>query len=292
MNVIIIFNGLGNQMSQYAFYLQKKALNDKSIFLEFCSDHNGFELCNVFALKTNKNIRYQFLYLIWRILLTEKYPFVFVPLKSILNFFNFKIVKENFDYKFNPEHLKPHKGVHFYQGGWHSEEYFKAEEKAIYKTFQFNVPSDSSNMEVVDLIKNTNSISIHVRRGDYLNKDNLNLFGKVCDKNYFLTAIKKIKERVEQPHFFIFSNDMDWVRENLPCDNTTYVDFNSKQESWKDMYLMSICNHNIIANSSFSWWGAWLNKNPDKIVISPKQFLNDDPGSDIYPETWTKLSNY
>jgi hypothetical protein len=101
-----------------------------------------------------------------------------------------------------------------------------------------------------------------------------------------------MESKVENPHFFVFSNDLVWVKENIFIKNVTYVDCNAGKNSWKDMYLMSLCQHNIIANSTFSWWGAWLNKNKNKIVISPKRFLNSDTTTDVYPDAWTTLGEY
>lgn len=113
----------------------------------------------------------------------------------------------------------------------------------------------------------------------------------MCSLDYYRAAIQYIAERVMQPNFFIFSDDIAWVRKNLnfnyPC---SYVDINHGLESYNDMRLMSLCKHNIIANSTFSWWGAWLNSNSEKIVIAPKQwFANGMPADDLIPQGWVKL---
>jgi hypothetical protein len=100
------------------------------------------------------------------------------------------------------------------------------------------------------------------------------LLGDICDLSYFHKALDIIKIKVNDPYFIIFSNDIPWCRENLPLDNCTYVDWNKDSNSYIDMQLMSSCKHNIISNSSFSWWAAYLNNFPDKIVISPKQWMN------------------
>jgi hypothetical protein len=110
--------------------------------------------------------------------------------------------------------------------------------------------------------------------------------------SYYHSAIKTITEQVENPHFFIFSDDLDWVKDNLDfIDNKTFIELDENTPDHEEMFLMSQCKHNIIANSSFSWWGAWLNQNMDKIVIAPKKWFNDTTKdtSDLIPNTWVRL---
>jgi hypothetical protein len=120
-----------------------------------------------------------------------------------------------------------------------------------------------------------NSISIHVRRGDYLNHES---YKNICGLNYYCSAIRYIKTLIMDPFFIVFSDDILWCKENLnnilSDTSVIYVDWNTGKESYKDMQLISNCKHNIIANSSFSWWGAWLNTFPNKIIIAPKKWLN------------------
>jgi hypothetical protein len=292
MDVIVIFNGLGNQMSQYAFYLQKKNIDKSTCFISFCRDHNGLELDKVFGINTKENLIQKILYILFRILLTDKVKIISSPIKLILNLLDCKIVRENFDYNFKEKFMKPSRGITFYFGGWHADNYFSKSKETILKKFEFNEPDDKENLLVLNKIKQTNSVSIHVRRGDFLNAANIDLFGDVCTKSYFEKAITIIESRVTNPYFFIFSNDLEWVKENLLTKNVTYISCNSGKNSWKDMYLMSLCKHNIIANSTFSWWGAWLNKNSDKIVVCPSRFLKNDTFTDVYPNSWTKISEY
>lgn len=292
MNVIIVFNGLGNQMSQYAFYLQHKKNNKSTYFIPFCSDHNGLELESVFGVDCKASFSQRIFYLLFRILLTDKMKWVSSPIQKILHLFNCSIVKENFDYNFKSEYLKPSKGITFYYGGWHTEKYFVGAKDIVDEVFEFKTPDDEINLSIIASIKSTNSVSLHVRRGDFLNSDNINLFGGVCTIPYFKKAICTMESKVDNAHFFVFSNDLTWVKENISIKNVTYVDCNAGKSSWKDMYLMSLCQHNIIANSTFSWWGAWLNKNKNNIVISPKRFLNSDITTDVYPNTWTTLGEY
>jgi len=292
MDVVVIFNGLGNQMSQYAFYLKKKSINKSTYFFTYCSDHNGLELDNVFNINCKESVQQKLLKLLFQLLLTVRFKPVTAPIKALLKLLNCKVIREDFDYNFKEDYLIPSKGTTIYFGGWPSEKYFGDIRKQLLETFRFNEPKDAENQTIINQINSTNSVSIHVRRGDYLNKDNLELFGKVCTKAYYLKAITLITEQVANPHFFVFSNDMAWVKANLPLTNVTFVSCNFKGNSWKDLYLMTQCKHNIVANSSFSWWGAWLNKNEEKIVISPSRYLNDDEYTDFYPESWNRISDH
>ncbi|MES2454325.1 MAG: alpha-1,2-fucosyltransferase [Bacteroidota bacterium] len=289
MDVVVLSNGLGNQMSQYAFYLQKRRISKSTLWMPFCHDHNGFELKSVFNINPQTGFQQKFWYLIFRALLTDK-SIVSDFLGSIIRSLGFKIIKENFDYNFKSNYLVPSPSVTFYYGGWHSEKYFSDVRSDVQKQFTFTEPTDPQNVNHLHDITYSMSVAIHVRRGDYLNADNINLFGDVSTKEYFEKAIALINSKVEDPHFFIFSNDIPWVKENFQMDKVTYVTCNNGENSWKDMFLMSRCKHNIISNSTFSWWGAWLNTNRHKIVISPKRFLKSDNHTDVYPDSWTKIT--
>jgi hypothetical protein len=232
------------------------------------------------------------LYFLFRLLLTNKQPIIVKPIQIFLGKLNCKVVHENFDYNFKKEYLVKSNGITFYYGGWHSEMFFVSVKDELRRLFTFNILQDEENKSYSTKIVSTNSVSIHVRRGDFLNADNINLFGDVCNKEYFAKAIDLISRKVAEPHFFIFSNDMEWVRLNLKINNVTYITCNIGKNSWKDMYLMSLCKYNIVANSTFSWWGAWLNNNPNKIVIAPNRFLKNDTQTDVYPDSWIKLTEY
>jgi len=290
MDVVVIFNGLGNQMSQYAFYLEKKKVNKATYLISFCKDHNGLELQKVFGINFKSKLIEKILYLIYRILLTDK-KFL-NPLKYLLKGMGCKIINENYDYNFKPNYMVPSKGITFYFGGWHSEKYFADVKEDLLSTYEFEKFTDQKNLSVLSEISSTNSVALHVRRGDYMNEANINLFGKVCTKTYFEKAIEVLNQKIPNTHYFIFSNDITWVKENLVFEKATFVNHNFGADSWKDMCLMSECKHNIISNSTFSWWGAWLNKNEDKVVISPSRFLNDDQHTDVYPNDWLKLVDY
>ena len=290
MDVVVICNGLGNQMSQYAFYLQKKSIKENTEFILFCNDHNGLELDSVFGIDCRPSLKKKLLYTVFRILLTNRAKHLVLPLKNVLNYFSCKIVKENFQYNFNSNFLEPAKGISFFFGGWHSELYFKKQKEVIKSVYAFkNHPGDKLNKEYLDKISNSNSVSLHIRRGDFMDINNINLFGSICNIDYYKFAISEFKKRIQKPHFFVFSNDMEWVKENLKVDLVTYIEGNFGDNSWIDLYLMSKCKNHIIANSSFSWWGAWLNSSSNKIVICPIKFSSNDINSDVYPIEWIKI---
>ncbi|MDR2407204.1 MAG: alpha-1,2-fucosyltransferase [Bacteroidales bacterium] len=163
----------------------------------------------------------------------------------------------------------------YLDGYWQNELYFKDCEDIVRRKYQFITPLDLKNNDLKNKICSVNSVSIHVRRGDYLKHK---MYLGLCDKDYYVNAISYMKKKIDHPVFFVFSNDINWCKSNLrdvindSCSE--YIDWNKKGKSYIDMQLMSICKHNIIANSSFSWWGAWLNNNIDKIVIAPKKWLN------------------
>lgn len=164
------------------------------------------------------------------------------------------------------------KKIIYYSGVLYDSNLIEKIYKFLIKDFEFPKLTDVKNTEILKKIESCNSVSIHIRRGDYLNHP---LFGEICNKEYYRKAIKIIENKVKKPVFFIFSNDIEWVKENIKIDNESYyIDWNlEEKDSYKDMQLMSRCKHNIIANSSFSWWGALLNTNKEKIVILPKQWI-------------------
>ena len=178
------------------------------------------------------------------------------------------------------------------QGYFPSYKYSQSIEDILKNEFTFRPAPDEENQRIAGLISASDSVSIHVRRGDYVsNQKARDKFG-TCSLEYYQRAVDHISKKVNNPHSFVFTNDPEYVREKVKIKHrVTYVVHNSGSKSYEDMRLMSLCKHNIIANSSFSWWGAWLNQNNDKIVIAPdKWFLNDKfDCSDHIPKTWVRL---
>lgn len=180
----------------------------------------------------------------------------------------------------------------YLDGFWQTEKYFSDIRTTLLEDFSIKTPLANKNLELADRIKSANSVSIHIRRGDYVTNPKALAHHGICSLDYYSKAIDYISKEVKNPVFFIFSDDMPWVKENLKITFPVfYVDNNTEDNGFEDLRLMSFCKHNIIANSSFSWWGAWLNTNASKIVISPnKWFLNPSMNySDIVPSNWIKL---
>jgi len=155
----------------------------------------------------------------------------------------------------------------YIQGYFSNENYFKKIKTIVRNDFTFKNKLDQTNLKWVNFFKHTESVSIHIRRGDYLtNKTGPRFVGL----NYYLNAIKTIEKKLKNPVFFVFSDDLVWPKQNLKFQNNAYfITNNQGKDSYKDMQLMSLCKHNVIANSAFSWWGSWLNNYKNKITIYP-----------------------
>lgn len=166
-------------------------------------------------------------------------------------------------------------------GYFQNENYFKEISRQLKVDFTFKTPLTGKNDKIRHKIEQENSVSIHIRRGDYINT-NTNL--PILDLSYYKKAIEYIISEIDNPYFFIFSDGIEWVKINLDLSNLNheFIDWNKNEHSYIDMQLMSLCKNNIIANSSFSWWAGWLNNNPDKMVIAPRKWYKGDTG--IYPD--------
>lgn len=174
-------------------------------------------------------------------------------------------------------------------GYWQSEKYFSDVADAIRAEYTIQNPMPEKSQQILTQIHAVDSVSLHVRRGDYVSNPAAYKVHGVCSVEYYKSCISYINQTLDTPHFFLFSDDPIWVKENLLVqDRMTIVEGNSAIE---DMRLMSRCKHNIIANSSFSWWGAWLNTNPDKMVLAPRRWFQDATinTSDLYPSGWIAL---
>jgi hypothetical protein len=298
MNIILIHGGLGNQMSQYAFFIAKKVYTPRTIFNSYIerrqNAHYGYELERVFGIPDNKGfiidsiVRYT-----RKLLYLKDKPLLKYLIRSIIfisNTFGIHLILDNEDLKFDQRFLEIHAGLNVYSGTWLSEKYFKEVEVNIKNIFSFDLNKlNKQSRSIINRIKTCNSVSLHVRRGDFMEPFNITKHGNVCSLNYYYDAIKYICAIIESPCFFVFSDDIMWVKENLHLNNAVFIDWNTGYDSWQDMCLISLCKHNINANSTFSWWGAWLNNNPQKIVIVPRFFLCGLNFSDDYPENWIKL---
>lgn len=291
MKIINILGGLGNQMFQYALALALKEHCNPEIVVRIDPRafngypiHNGYELKRIFDVKIPEatireviKIAYPFLnYRIWQLcrLLPKRRTMKYEG-KSMA--YDERVFTETRD-----EYLI---------GYWQTERYFRPFRQDIIKAFSFpSFEIGSPNEMLSEELRQMCSVAVHIRRGDYLKISNTS---GICTIEYYQKAITQMKKYITPNVFVIFSDDIDWCMEHLGTiiGNTDikFVNWNKGKESYRDMQLMSLCKHNIIANSSFSWWGAWLNQNPDKIVIAPSRWMNSEGWSEIIPEDWITI---
>jgi hypothetical protein len=180
----------------------------------------------------------------------------------------------------------------YLEGYWQSEKYFMDIEGTIRREFSVKSEPGAWNGRMAESIRGTESVSLHVRRGDYVASKAASEYHGVCSLDYYRAAIEKIAAQVHEPHFYVFSDDPSWVQENLHFGYpATLVDHNDPDHGYEDLRLMSLCRHHIIANSSFSWWGAWLGSDPHKVVIAPRKWFRDESinTADLIPETWERM---
>jgi hypothetical protein len=194
-------------------------------------------------------------------------------------------------FEFDPNILKA-PGRVLLHGFWQSEQYFADIEDVIRREVTVKSPPDELNAQMAREITATNSVCLHVRRGDYVSDAVTHQAHGVCSLEYYHTAIEEIARLTPAPHFFVFSDDPQWTQANLKLEHpTTFVTHNDASRNYEDLRLMATCKHYIIANSSFSWWGAWLGTHPEKVVIAPKQWANDSKlnTKNRLPESWRRI---
>lgn len=180
----------------------------------------------------------------------------------------------------------------YLEGFWQSYKYFENIRSILLNEFSLKDSLSQKSLDILSVIQTVNSVSIHVRRTDYVSNAHINNYHGACGLDYYNTAVDLISRKINNPHFFVFSDDPEWVKQNLKFDfPTVYVNHNTGKNSFEDMLLMSSCKHNVVANSSFSWWGAWLNVNTEEVVIAPKQWFNEPSidTTDLCPDTWLRI---
>ncbi len=177
-------------------------------------------------------------------------------------------------------------------GNWQSERYFATHRDIIRADFQLAGPLTADRQAVADEICNMNSVSVHVRRGDYVSNPAAYAYHGTCEPSWYARAKFEIEKVVVDPHYFVFGDEVAWAKSNLPeFVSATFVERSEDGCDCQDLHLMALCRHHIIANSSFSWWGAWLNPRPDKRVIAPKRWFKGaaNDTKDLIPAAWQRL---
>lgn len=287
MRIVNVFGGLGNQMFQYALTRALEERFHEPVFVDThyyndYSRHNGLEIERLFPIKLHvaqksdiqKLAFYSPNYKIHRILKRLRIKKRSTILEVLSKPFHQDVFRE---------------GSTYYDGYWQDSRYFTNIESTLLDCFKFKLPLDAKNQALADKLRTSDSVGIHVRRGDYLKKAR---YLGICDVEYYAEAIRKVAAYYSNPHFYIFSNDIAWCQDNLigllPKEGYTIVDWNRGNNSYVDMQLMTCCKSLIIANSSFSWWAAYLNRNND-MIIAPKTWFNTTTPLQIQLKNWTLI---
>jgi hypothetical protein len=273
--------GLGNQMFQYALGLRLSEKYSEPLYFDLTDyrqqDLRKFEL-GVFGID-NKEINAA----------TRFYYNNLINLISRLGIKHKKVFYEK-SLAFDGNVFKIPHPVYF-KGFFQSYKYFSGIEAEVRRRFSFINALDEGNRLIAAEIRAANSVSLHIRRGDYVFWDKHDSSHVLCDLDYYEKAMDLMKQKTRACKFFVFTDDPDWIRSTFTFDYTL-VEGNVATNSWKDMYLMSLCKHHIIANSTFSWWGAWLNPSAGKMVIVPKRWFGNEMNKEmehLSPPEWIRM---
>lgn len=288
MKIVKYIGGLGNQMFIYAFSVALRETFRQEILVDTHyyksrNFHNGLEIERIFGIHLAEAK------LIDKLRMSWYFPNYWIDYHLLGKLPARKnTVRELSGQKVNLELLEDSSDK-FYDGYWQSYQYFDSYRDVILKEFTFPKISmeDKLNFELNERLKNEeNSVGIHIRRGDYLKNWK---YRGLCGIDYYQKAIAYILEHIKSPKFFLFSDDIDWVKENisplLKGYDVTFVNWNHSINSYKDMQLMAMCKNLIIANSSFSWWAAYLNQN-NPIVVAPEKWINSFVDFRIQYKDW------
>jgi hypothetical protein len=290
MIVVNLMGGLGNQMFQYAMGRRLALQYQTDLFLDctFLNTENPHHIKREYELDIFK-IQAQ--------IATEKELKKFRPANAVTKkiqqcfpgLFRYKLISEK-SHAFDKSILTAPDDS-WLNGFWQTEKYFMDAEQIIRSDFEMKSSLQGLNKILSEKISNCESASIHVRRGDYTNPEALAFHG-ICSREYYYQAVEALLKKTTVQELFLFSDDTTWMKQNLQFSlPVTYIDHNAGKNSFEDMRLMSLCQHNIIANSSFSWWAAWLNEHKNKTVIAPKNWIADKQVDtrDVIPDNWVRL---
>jgi len=287
MIIVKLQGGLGNQMFQYAAGKALAVAKNQPLYLDLSSftkiqegvTPRSFKLScfNISANIADKEMLLRF---------AEKSTFLNRVINKLLPDYK-RINYSHPKFQFDPNFFKTRNNIKL-NGYWQSYLYFAKIKEIIINDFDLKDQYKREIESKLSLINSFQSVSVHIRRGDYVtNKDATEVLG-CLSIFYYDYAIQFIRNQISGSHFFIFSDDPEWVKLNMSTQDSTIIDSNNELH---DLILMSHCKHNIIANSSFSWWAAWLNNNTDKIVIAPQKWFNDTSinTDDLILPTWIRL---
>lgn len=287
MIIVKLMGGLGNQMFQYAAGKALACAKNQSLFLDISNYNELQEDISPRSFKLNCfNVNAEIIDKKEILRYTKKNNL----LNRLINKFKPYYRKKIFihpEFQFDPNFYNTINDVYL-NGYWQSYLYFEKINETILKEFSLKEQYLGGIVPTLAIINNSESVSVHIRRGDYItSKVAAEVLG-CLPYSYYDNAFQLIEKGIKDPHYFIFSDDIEWVKLNMKIRNSTVIDTNNELY---DLILMSHCKHNVIANSSFSWWAAWLNRNTNKIVIAPKKWFNDTTinTNDLIPPAWIRL---
>ena len=292
MIIAQIFGGLGNQMFQYAAARRLAQQRNAVLQLDISSfEHyplrqyelSHFKLDQNFASASELQPYHSHIL---------RYRIPRVVEKLALPYYRRRIFSEQIKYRFDPNFLRVPTNVYL-SGYFQNQDYFAPISDLIRADFQLAVPASMASQAIAVAIEAGNSISLHLRRGDYASDPATRAHHGLLPLSYYQAAVQNVVERVSQPEFFVFSDDPDWAQTNLHLKYpVTFVTANGAERAYEDLWLLSRCKHHIIANSSFSWWGAWLSTTLSKIVYAPDRWILSDAGSasGVVPPNWNRLA--
>ena len=283
-----LVGGLGNQMFQYAaaraLALRTEAELDLDLSWFGTVPEREFALLP-FAINASRNNK-----LNYQATKTDLLSRVKRRLGFSQNVADFPVFSET-SFRYDPRIEQVNAPV-FLDGYFQSEQYFTSFQETIRDEFVVQTPPSSAAAQLLDQISATNSICAHIRRGDYVNNPDANAYHGACSLDYYREGLTFVTQGLPQPHCFVFSDDPKWVHENFnPSVPMTIVDIHGVDEAHEDLRLMAACQHYVIANSSFSWWGAWLGSHRDKQIVAPLRWFqnSDNDTSDLIPKTWKRI---
>ena len=293
MMIAHMIGGIGNQMFIYAFAYHLSEKNNEKLKFDLSSFYNkkynnpeGFVLDKIFHIDggnaNKRDLKEVFGFLT---------PFLRLKHRFNLNFLIKNFVRERHPFFFDKKLLESAPNKSYLYGFWQAHQYADLYSIDLRKKFKFKKKFLKIDKNLLNQINKTNSVSIQVRLADYRNDETVNRLHGVCDDEYFQKCINHFKSKINNPTFFVFSDEPEFVKEKKIFGKCRIVNLGKNIGSWNDMFYMSKCDHNIISNSTFGWWSAWLNENPKKIVIAPKKWLGSNKYkiTDLIPKKWLKL---
>ncbi|MDR2966368.1 MAG: alpha-1,2-fucosyltransferase [Methanobacteriaceae archaeon] len=281
-----LIGGTGNQMFQYAI-ARSLSIDLKTDFSLILFYNNYFI---DFFLKRESHDRYNLNHFNIKEKNSSILKFISAPiLGKIKSDFNYIYEGNQYEFDIYNQNIRNLKGDIFLKGYWHNEKYFLHNEDIIREDFKIKTPPSEKNKSYIDEIFSVNAVALCVRRNDYLNPFWKAQLG-ICTLNYYKKSTDMIAKSIENPIFYVFSDDPEWVKKNIKLDYPTiYVTHNGFDKDYEDLRLISSCKHFIISNSTFHWWGAWLSSNKDKIVIAPEPWLNSYTFEYTIPKKWNRI---